>query len=401
MQKKYTYIDLFSGCGGLSLGLLNAGWKGLFAVEKNPDAFSTLKYNLIHKQSHYNWPKWLPVSHHNIDHVLSQYNVELKKLKGFVDLVAGGPPCQGFSVAGQRKEDDCRNKLIDSYLKFVSFVEPTFIFFENVKGFTLSFGDNAKKGKNYSDYVIRRLDLLGYNVHGKLVDFSEYGIPQKRTRFILIGVKKSFGASGDLAEVFFDKLRQNRYLLLSLKGLSTEVTLEEAISDLLESHGTAPCPDSEDFKSGLYSTAQTSYQRYMRCRRQKNSIPDSHRFVNHSQKIKERFQYAIDNNLGPKEYQRYFKLSKSGTKKVLRDEPSSTLTTLPDDYIHYQEPRVFTVREFARIQSFPDWYEFKGNYTTGGKLRTKQTPRYTQIGNAIPPLFAEIAGFSLKEMASV
>ncbi|HGY10860.1 MAG TPA: DNA cytosine methyltransferase, partial [Desulfobacterales bacterium] len=131
----------------------------------------------------------------------------------------------------------------------------------------------------------------------------------------------------------------------------------------------------------------------------KGTVPDSHRLVNHTQKIKNRFQYAIDNDLGPTEYRTYFNLSKSGTKKVSKDEPAPTLTTLPDDYIHYQEPRVFTVREFARIQSFPDWYEFKGRYTTGGKLRIKQTPRYTQVGNAIPPLFAETVGHSLKEIA--
>ncbi len=401
MQKKHTYIDLFAGCGGLSLGLSNAGWKGLFAIEKSPDAFSTLEYNLIDKRSHFAWPKWLPIKSHNIDHVLSQHNDKLRNLKGTIDLIAGGPPCQGFSLAGRRKEDDFRNHLIHSYIKFVSLVEPTFIFFENVKGFTLSFGNNAEKGKNYSEYVINKLNKLGYHVHGKLIDFSEFGIPQKRTRFILIGVKKEFDSSAKIAESFFSKIRKNRYRLLSLKGLSTEVTLEDAISDLLEVHGTAICPDSKDFKSGLYSKANSSYQRYLRCRRHKHTIPDSHRLVNHSQKIKDRFQYAIDNKMGPKEYQRHFNLRKSGTKKVLRDEPTSTLTTLPDDYIHYQEPRVFTVREFARIQSFPDWYEFKGRYTTGGKMRTKQTPRYTQIGNAIPPLFAEIAGFSLKEMADV
>lgn len=398
MWKRLKYIDLFAGCGGLSLGLSNAGWKGLFAIEKSPDAFSTLEHNLIHKKEHFNWPSWLPLKHHNINQVLSEFSPELSKLKGTIDLIAGGPPCQGFSVAGRRRENDYRNKLTDSYLEFVRLVEPKFIFFENVKGFTLSFGKNTELGKNYSNHVIHELEQLGYNVHGKLVDFSEFGVPQKRTRFILVGVKKETDPSGELATSFFHNIQKNRYRILSRKGLSTKVTLEEAISDLLEAHGKKDCPDSKDFKSGLYSTANTPYQKYLRCRRRKHSIPDSHRLVNHSQKIIDRFQYAIDNELGPKAYQRHFNLKKSGTKKVPGNEPCSTLTTLPDDYIHYQEPRVFTVREFARIQSFPDWYEFKGRYTTGGKLRTKQAPRYTQIGNAIPPLFAEIAGQSLKEM---
>ena len=81
-----------------------------------------------------------------------------------------------------------------------------------------------------------------------------------------------------------------------------------------------------------------------------------------------------------------------------KDAKSPTITTLPDDYIHYSEPRILTVREYARIQSFPDWYEFQGKYTTGGKLRTKEVPRYTQIGNAIPPLFGEQSGLVLKEL---
>ncbi len=400
MQKRPTYIDLFAGCGGLSLGLSNAGWEGIFAIEKSPDAFSTLEHNLIHKGEHFHWPSWLPLTHHNIDEVLSEFSHELNELKGTIDLIAGGPPCQGFSVAGRRRENDYRNKLIDSYIKFVCLVQPKFIFFENVRGFTLSFGKDGEKGRNYSNYVTSQLDQLGYNVHGKLVDFSEFGVPQKRTRFILIGVRKELDPFGEISKAFFHRIFKNRHNLLAKKGLTIKVTLEEAISDLLEAHGKKKCPDAHGFKSGLYSTAQNKYQKFMRCHRRKNSIPDSHRLVNHSQKIIDRFQYAIDHNLGPKAYQKYFKLKKSGTKRVLGNEPCPTLTTLPDDYIHYQEPRVFTVREFARIQSFPDWYEFKGQYTTGGKERTKQTPRYTQIGNAIPPLFAEIAGLSLKDMAN-
>jgi len=397
--KRYiTYIDLFAGCGGLSLGLLNAGWTGVFAIEKSHDAFKTLEHNLIKRKGHYKWPGWLPLKHLNIDYVLANYSKNLKQLNGIIDLVAGGPPCQGFSLAGRRKENDYRNKLIDSYINFIKLVRPKFIFFENVRGFTLTFNNNAELGKNYSAHVVKRLQKLGYNVHGKLVNFSEYGIPQKRTRFILVGVKKQFDKKEVLAKLFFDILRENRYNFLRKKDLSTSVSLDEAISDLLEKNGTALCPDSNNFRSGKYSEAKTPYQRHLRVKKQKGTIPDSHRLVNHSQKIKNRFQYAIDNNLSPKEFKAYFNLKKSGTKKVLKNEPAPTLTTLPDDYIHYQEPRIFTVREFARIQSFPDWFEFKGRYTTGGKMRVKQTPRYTQVGNAVPPLFAEMVGHSLKEL---
>ncbi|MFN6085266.1 MAG: DNA cytosine methyltransferase, partial [Fluviicola sp.] len=114
MSKKNTYIDLFAGCGGLSLGLHQAGWKGLFAIEKSADAFKTLEYNLINNLNHFEWPKWLPQQNHDINQVLSSYEAKLQKLRGKVSLVAGGPPCQGFSMAGRRNENDLRNDLINS-----------------------------------------------------------------------------------------------------------------------------------------------------------------------------------------------------------------------------------------------------------------------------------------------
>ena len=127
------YIDLFSGCGGLALGLHNAGWKGLFAVEKSKDAFSTLEHNLINKNSNFAWPDWLPKKNHDINNIIEEHEESLKSLRGKISLVAGGPPCQGFSMAGRRKEEDDRNKLIDSYIKFIELVQPQILFFENVR----------------------------------------------------------------------------------------------------------------------------------------------------------------------------------------------------------------------------------------------------------------------------
>lgn len=198
MSEKKTYIDLFAGCGGLSLGLFNSGlWKGLFAIEKSPDAFETFNHNLIKNNSHFEWPNWLPKSNHDINAIIKNYPNELKSLRGKIDMVAGGPPCQGFSTAGKRNENDLRNKLIKSYIKFIRQVQPKVIFFENVKGFTQKFDKNKIKGKVYSEYVKSALEYtpknknyLGYKVEGRLVDFSEYGVPQKRTRFILVGIRK-------------------------------------------------------------------------------------------------------------------------------------------------------------------------------------------------------------------
>src|SRR6187549_376979 len=128
MTKQLNYIDLFAGCGGLSLGLYNAGWKGMFAIEKSPDAFATLSYNLIDKKNHFDWPGWLPKTNHDIKVVLKKFKEQLLKLRGKVDMVTGGPPCQGFSTAGKRDEEDKRNKLINDYIKFIELVKPRILF---------------------------------------------------------------------------------------------------------------------------------------------------------------------------------------------------------------------------------------------------------------------------------
>src|SRR5687767_14572952 len=119
MAHTLRYVDLFAGCGGLSTGLHLAGWTGLFAIERNPSAFSTLKWNLIEKRNNFDWPGWLETRHWDIHELLRKHAVTLANLQGSVDLVVGGPPCAGFSMAGRRLEDDQRNALVHSYLRFV------------------------------------------------------------------------------------------------------------------------------------------------------------------------------------------------------------------------------------------------------------------------------------------
>jgi len=405
MEHKSTYIDLFSGCGGLSLGLYSSGlWKGVFAVEKSPDAFETLKYNLIEKHNHFNWPDWLPITNYDINDVIKRYTHELTDLQGKVDLVAGGPPCQGFSTAGRRNEDDIRNKLIDSYIKFIRTVQPKIIFFENVKGFTQQFDKNKVKGRIYSEYVKKALsrktkNFNGYDVYGELVNFAEYGVPQKRTRFILIGIRKDVNSLCSPKQ-FFDLLRENRQQFLSSKGLSLTNSLEDAISDLLQKNNEITSPDTASFKAGQYSKAKTNYQRYIRSGIESSALPDSHRFAKHYPETIEKFKFILKNSEKNKtlsdEIKERFNLKKRTLIPLASNTPTATITTLPDDYLHYKEPRIFTVREYARIQSFKDWYEIKGKYTTGGKRRTQEVPRYSQIGNAIPPLFSEQASIILK-----
>lgn len=389
-----NYIDLFAGCGGLSLGLYNAGWHGLFAVEKNADAFLTLSTNLIKKKNHYSWPDWLSKSNLDIYEVIRSHAEDLKKLQGKISLVVGGPPCQGFSMAGRRKPDDARNELFNAYLDFIRLVQPDTLLFENVYGFTVAFADkNGHKGDAYSKIITDALKAEGYKPDSELIDMSEYGVPQRRKRFILVA-SKSF-LPGD----FFELLEKRKRAFLLEKGLTTPVTIKEAIGDLLMANGTVDCPDFPKFKSGQYGRAESAYQKYMRTG-VSGMVPNSHRFAKHKDdtvKVFEKMMKASEKT------QRYTPKTFEGLKKrsvtvVKEDAICPTVTSIPDDLIHYSEPRIPTVREIARIQSFPDWYEFKGRYTTGGKRRKIDVPRYTQVANAVPPLFAEQVGLVLKEL---
>lgn len=394
------YIDLFAGCGGLSLGLHNAGWKGLFAIEKNRDAFKTLEHNLIDKKKHFDWPNWLPQKEHDINEVIANYEQQLISLRNSIDLVAGGPPCQGFSMAGRRREEDSRNQLVNSYIQFIQLVRPKLILFENVKGFTLEFRKNREKGKAYASHVEQELTNAGYFVKGKLVNFGEYGVPQKRTRFILVGMRNDIpNASQERVDEFFTLLETNKYDFLKKRKLEVGTTLKDAISDLLKANGEVQSPDTASYKAGVYSKATSNYQQLMR-KDSKTDIPDSHRFPKHREDITEKFGYILLNAQKNKDIdesiRKRYNIKKHTIIPLDGDAKSPTITTLPDDYIHYCEPRILTVREYARIQSFPDWYQFQGKYTTGGILRTKEVPRYSQIGNAIPPLFGEQSGEALK-----
>ena len=392
-----AYIDIFAGCGGLSVGLYNAGLHGLFAIEKNKDAFSTLKYNLIDNKHHFDWPDWLDIKEHDINKILDKYQEQLMSLRGKVELVAGGPPCQGFSLAGKRDNKDIRNKLVKSYIKFIDLVQPEALIFENVHGFTVNFKGKQGCIKQYSSYVIEKLEDLGYRTDSKIIDVSEYGVPQKRHRFILVAMRNYN------PEEVFKKLEENKINFCREKGINPSTTISEAISDLEKNKGTCNSPDSKSFKAGLYGNCQSGYQQLMRTGLENHiGAVDSHRFVNHSEAIIQLHNDLLQNaprgkRITPKDG--FVKnLKRRGVTVLNPDSQAPTITSIPDELVHYEEPRILTVREHARIQSFPDWYEFKGQYTSGGKRRKMEVPRYTQVGNAVPPLFAEQIGRALMEV---
>lgn len=404
-NKQGVYIDLFSGCGGLSLGLGNAGWKGLFAVEKDSMAFNTFKHNLIDgKNSHFEWPSFLPKKETTIQELLEKYPKELTSLRGKVDLIAGGPPCQGFSLAGQRNEKDPRNKLSEEYIKMVELVSPKYILLENVRGFASSFKSaTGKKAKlPYAMVVKKKLEDLGYAIFHDFLCSADFGVPQKRTRFIMIGIKKEHLKNESLNP--FEKLLTMRSDFLKSKGLpDTKIRVKDAINDLLIENNELDFHSGNEFsgfkKLKYVSKAKpNAYLKLMRKGMGKKA-PNSLRIARHKPDTIVKFK-LIQKICKPGITLNDEMRALVGTRKqaitVLNPEqPSKTLTTLPDDLLHYSEPRILTVREMARIQSFPDWFNILGKYTTGGSRRTQECPRYTQVGNAVPPLVGEIIGLTL------
>ena len=404
-----TYIDLFSGCGGLSLGLGNAGWQGVFAVEKDEMAFETFKTNMLDLEgaySHFKWPKWLPQEATTIQELLKKYPDKLRSLEGKVDLIAGGPPCQGFSLAGMRNAHDPRNKLSGQYTKMVEIIRPKYLLLENVRGFNAAFsGVDGRKAKVPQAMIVKQqLEKHGYKIFTDYVNCQDFGVPQRRQRFLMIGVREDLYNEGVDP---FGVLGQMRLTFMKSKGLKgSYVSVEEAISDLeLERHELIHHSGSLEngFKAIDYIAPKklNPYQKIMR-KGLNGSKPDSLRLPRHRKETKQKFK-LVQKICRPGVALSNAQREKLGTKKqaiTMLDpaKPSKTLTTLPDDIIHYSEPRILTVRESARIQSFPDDFKFKGKYTTGGMRRTKECPRYTQVGNAVPPLLGEVLGQVLNQL---
>ena len=418
--RKPTFIDLFAGCGGISLGLMEAGWKGLFAIEKERMAFETLKHNLTGKKgnNYFNWPEWLEKKPHEISEFNTQHEKDLLRLRGKVDLVAGGPPCQGFSFAGKRSKQDPRNQLFKEYIKFLKIVQPRFCLIENVPGINIGLGKEKvlSNGNSisrlpipYSEHIQRHLKKIGFSViFNEILKAADCGVPQYRPRYLIIGVREEL-ASHIPKKIILDLIQQSQNKTLKSVGLKSGsmVTVKDAISDLRKSGKKLEAYENwPKFKRIIYEAPRTQYQKFLHANR--NGVPmnghpvNSLRLPNHKEKTVARFK-KIKSLCSPGVAIRKQILESLGTKKyglVLLDanKPSHTLTTLPDDILHYAEPRILTVREYARLQSFPDWYEFKGNYTTGGKRRVLECPRYTQVVNAVPPLMAKVLGLVLKAL---
>lgn len=409
------FVDLFAGCGGLSLGLSLAGMRGLFAIERDEMAFKTFSSNFIEEgappASRFEWPSWLEQQAWGIDEVLSQHKTSLEQLRGKVDILAGGPPCQGFSFAGRRVEDDPRNLLFNKYVEAVEAIMPSALVLENVPGMqvvhrrgnvvNLQPGPQPRLQSFYEKLAVS-LDAAGYEVKAVLVDASRFGVPQKRSRLIAIGVRKDLARwlNGGPQRVF-DLLEEARLRQLGEFKLGERVSAADAISDLeVGDRPLVECTDPQSprgYFEPAHRKASSPYQKLMR--EGFFGAPDSKRLARHRDDVRERFtQILLECRKGVRmndEARLGYGLKKHRIYPMSPSEPAPTITTLPDDVLHYSEPRILTVRESARLQSFPDWFQFKGKFTTGGSRRTRECPRYTQVGNAVPPFLARAIGTAI------
>lgn len=457
----YTFIDLFAGCGGLSLGFMQAGWKGLLAIEKSPDAFRTLWENLgskgegasignIDHDVTYSWPPVLGKPQaHKIEDFLNntKYRKELEQLH--VDVLAGGPPCQGFSSAGRRVQSDKRNRLYRQYLRFVELVKPKILLIENVKGISMPFtknGNHKTAEDTYANHIRNDVASRGYEARWFDVQAWMYGVPQRRPRYILLGVSKDVFGSARASKIldgFEDGLkcteRRKKFIVNDLgllpRNVYEPVTVQQAIGDLsgekndpVEDYDPLEC----DFVPGEYNGPSRGYKqlsykrklmgppvRYQRLMRKdlNGGKVNSRRIAKHTADVKKRFETIHklvkegvikkgrnltdeDKNAISRAMGNNKEMKKHSNVILHENKPSHTLTTLPDDLLHYSEPRILTVREYARLQSFPDWFSFKGKYTTGGDRRTQECPRYTQVGNAVPPLLSRYMAQLIKDLIS-
>ena len=390
----------------------------LFAIESNSDAFETYRHNLIDRDiasSSHEWPEdWLSVGPHNIRSIRAskqRFEKPLKGLRGKVDLVAGGPPCQGYSMLGRRKSGDPRNRLVHDYLWFVEQVKPRFVLLENVSGMMADFnsvsgnGNNRKRVASGAVKLRSGLDASYHVLTSKIFYASDYGVPQNRPRFITIGINKDAvrtktakSRAEELAEELTDVCRGKFLDNLGIPS-GNRITCSQAISDLETRNNKLVDYDGVGkFKQIQYSRPKTKYQRDM----QNRLMIPNHRpptvATCSSLLLQERDgDIPTGRNIDRKT------LLDAGVKKhyfaiLDKNSPSRTISTLPDDVMHYGEPRILTVRENARLQSFPDWFEFKGKYTTGGQRRKHECPRYTQVGNAVAPRFGEFLGQYLFEL---
>jgi DNA (cytosine-5)-methyltransferase 1 len=344
-QKNLNFIDLFSGCGGFSVGMELAGHKCLLGVDFDKDAINTFKLNHKHAESFCGDIKLLSKSKLH----------ELLKGKK-VEMVIGGPPCQGFSTVGAGRVDDERNSLFKEFVRVVKLVNPKIVILENVTGLL------ASKNKNTLELIFKSFENLGYKMDARVLSSDEYGVPEVRRRTIIMGTK-------DCSAPIFPNITHGDRGRLTINNVGNALRDLRASDGNIYNHEPSLCQianklDLERLKhipEGKYIRYQKDEEKY---------LPKNLRYGVKWEELTEcRFRQA--------------KL-----QRLDRKLPSPTILTSRTSYYHPVEHRYLTPREAAACQSFPNDFVFTGSLTS----------QFRQIGNAVPPLMAFAIGQVVKRI---
>lgn len=336
MKVMVNVLDLFCGCGGLSYGFESAGYNIVLGIDNDKKALETFELN--HKGSKSICGDITSIHKEDIDKITGNKQI---------DVIIGGPPCQGMSLSGPRRFDDPRNKLYLSYIRLVEEIKPKAFVIENVPGLVSLFGGQIK------DSILKRLTDLGYKVKYQIVCAADYGVPQTRRRVVFVGLRDS--------EFEFPPKHQE------------VITCSMALSDL------PALTDSLGTDEQQYATEATcSYQELMRSN---SNAVKNHIAASHSDKVKQIISMVPDGG-NYKDLPEPYRSSRNFHVAWTRfdsNKPAPTIDTGHRHHFHYEYNRVPTVRECARLQSFPDSFIFLGN----------KTQQFRQVGNAVPPLLAQ------------
>lgn len=406
-----TMIDLFAGCGGLSLGMEQAGFFPLFVNELNQDAIETYLLNRDREYPHLRRKyqsrdiKTCVSNEGFFDDLFDGLKRDFGRdfQKDTVDLLTGGPPCQGFSGIGIRRSYSVdkvqlpSNHLYQDMAYFIHRIRPKIFMFENVEGLLRSkWTSEGKKGEIFED-VLRTFEAIPeYQVRHRLVYGKDYGVPQNRPRVLIVGIRD---------DVLPEKSDETDAVKAGFLPIETGMYphIEEIFSDLIDpayQPGGAMLRypvDAGNHWQEYYRRDPSTKQVY-----RKGDPVSEHQYSKHAPHVVERFTHMIRHNGEIPAHLR----TKKFAQRVLPERwgnqgPNITACSLPDDFVHYRLPRSLTVREWARLQTFPDWYQFAGKRTTGGLRRAgnpresiweREVPKYTQIGNAVAVKMANEIG---------
>lgn len=344
-------IDLFAGCGGLSKGFMDAGFNIIVGVDNDQAALNTFALN--HNGA-------IPL---NADLSKQETFDEIRRIAGnrSIDVIIAGPPCQGFSLTGPRNFDDTRNKLYLAVIEMVKQYQPKGFIIENVPGMATLYNGQIK------DEILRRFRNMGYNIECKILCAADYGVPQIRKRLVFMGIRSDIGVP-KFPEPYFTPEEYR--------------TCRDALSDLPSREETLG-----EEKDEYTCKPQTEYQRLMRgnCK-----VLYNHVATNHTKMVKDTIALVPEGGNYkdlPPGWGESRRFNEAWTR-YHGDKPSKTIDTGHRNHFHYKYNRVPTIRENARLQSFPDDFVFTGT-------RTQQN---RQVGNAVPPLLGYALG---KELLSI